>query len=336
MKLIYQDIINRIHDSTSILLHLHPSPDGDVIGSTLAMYLYLKTLGKRVTLIKGDSELPQNFHHLPGFSEITSKTYFDLNLNEFDLFLIFDSASLSQISKLGSVSFPPHLFTIAIDHHSSNPKFARVNLVNNTVISVCEIIFDMFSKSKIPISSQMAINLFLGIYTDSGGFKYQKTTSQTFSAAAKLVKLCPDFHRYIFELENNADPGQILFKGLSLSSVKLFFNNHVAISAISYSTLKANSLSRRHSEKSEISNTLKSVIGWDIGVSIVEYEPGICSVSLRTRDPAKYDLGLIAQAAGTGGGHPAAAGATIYFPLDEAIQALLSAIQHFHPEMANS
>jgi bifunctional oligoribonuclease and PAP phosphatase NrnA len=326
-------VFKAIQDSQNILLCLHCSPDGDSIGSNLALFLYLKNIGKKVTLIKGDSELPQNFKNQPGFSEITAKNYFDLDLSKFDLFIMLDIAALSQISKFGEISFPVNLRTINIDHHGSNPSFAGVNLVDDTVMSTCQLVYELFENQNVKPSPEMAVNLFVGIYTDTGGFKYPKTTTRTFTIASELVKINSDFPKYIFEIENNSEPSQIYFKGLALSSVELFFNQHVAISSVSYNTLTQKNLSSRHTEKSDISNTLKSVIGWDIGISMVEYEPGICSISLRTRDSENFDLSKIAEATGIGGGHPAASGATIKKPLPEAKKILLDIIQKLHPEL---
>jgi len=320
-------ILSAIQKAESVLLHLHPSPDGDSLGSALAMYLYLKSIGKNVTLIKGDSDLPQNFKHQPGFADIVQKNFFDLDLSTFDLFIILDSASLTQISKLRPIDFPASLKTIAIDHHASNPRFSQINYIDDTIMSTCQTIFELFKNWQVKISPEIAINLFVGLYTDTGGFKYPKTSPRTFAIASKLTAINSDFPRYIFEIENNAEPGQILFKGLALTSIEIFYE-HIAIASIDYVTLQKNNLSRRHSEKSDISNTLKSVVGWDIGICLVEYEPGVCSVSMRTRDADKYDLNKIGQATGAGGGHPAAAGATIYKPLPEAKKFLLDIIQN--------
>ncbi|MFA4827087.1 MAG: bifunctional oligoribonuclease/PAP phosphatase NrnA [Candidatus Shapirobacteria bacterium] len=329
----FDQIIKTIQDSQNILLSLHCSPDGDSIGSNLALYLYLKDIGKKVTLIKGDSELPQSFKNQPGFSEITAKNYFDLDLTQFDLFIILDSAALNQVSKLKDITFPKNLKTILIDHHPYNQGFCQTNLIDSETISTCQIIFELFKNWKIDIIPDIAVNLFVGLYTDSGGFKYQKTSSRTFEIASRLAAINPDFPKYIFEIENNSDPSQIYFKGIAFSSVELFFNQRVAISSVSYETLVKNDLSSRRIEKAEISNTLKSVIGWDIGISIVEHEPGICSVSMRTRNSETFDLYKIGEATGAGGGHPAASGATIKKPLPEAKKFLLDIIQKLHPEL---
>lgn len=326
-------ILHHIKQSRRILLHLHPAPDGDSVGSALAFYWFLQSLKKDVTLIRGDSDFPQNLKVLPGSDRIIPKTYFDITITDFDLFISLDSSALNQISKISPVIFPSNLKTINIDHHPTNTKFANFNLIDTDSPAVSQIVYQLFTKWHVKISPDIAINLLIGIYTDTGGFKYPKTTSATFDVASNLTKISPDFTEYIFQIENNSEPEQLRFKGLALLSIKTYFSNHVAISAVPYKILQKNKITKGHTEKSEISNTLKSVTGWDIGASLVEIDPDLCYLSLRTRNPKKYDLGQIAAAVGNGGGHQAAAGATINLPLPQAKKHLLTVIQKLHPEL---
>ena len=318
--------------SKNILLHFHPGPDGDSIGSSLAMYHFLKNIGKKVTLIKGDSQLPKNFNSLPGFSKIIKKNYFQIKPKKFDLFLIHDSSSIEQVSKLEEIKFPPNLKTIVIDHHASNTAYANINLVDTTSPATAQIIAELLFKWKAKITSKIAANLIIGTYTDSGGFKYPPTNHITFNIISKLVKIYPDYYKHIFEIENNTQAGQIKYKGLALSSIKTFFDNKIAISAVSNKKLSKHNISQHQTHKSGISNILKSVIDWNIGICMVEVKPNLCNLSMRTRDPKKYDLSKIATAIG-GGGHPAAAGAQIKKPLSKAKKLLLKTIQSLHPHL---
>ena len=326
-------ILKKIKKSQNILLHCHPSPDGDSLGSVLAIAEYLKQINKEVTIIKGDSELPSNFDHLPNFSTIENKSYFDIDPSAFDLFLILDTADKNQISKIGPVSFPPDLNTVVIDHHASNPGFADIYLIDDTSPSTCQIVSQLLSDWKANITVSMATNLIIGIYTDTGGFKYPKTTSRTFEIIAKLTSISPNYSEFIFQMENRNDPGQIRFRAVALNNLKEFFSNHVVFSSVSRIQMKKNNISRNHTEKSDIANLLKSVEGWDIAVSIVETDPGVSTISLRTRDPKKYDLSQIALATGSGGGHPAAAGATLKKSIKGTQQKLIEIIQKLHPEL---
>mgnify|MGYP001613095585 CR=1 FL=1 len=235
-----------IQKSKNVLLHCHPSPDPDSIGSALAMMHILKTLGKNPTVIMGDSAPPSSFKILPGSEKIELINFFQVNLSKFDTFIILDTSSPEQISKKGPVDLPKTLNTIIIDHHKSNKEFAKINLVDTNYPAVCQIIYDLLKEWKIEISPDVALCLFTGIYTDTGGFQYQPTDSSTFSAASELVKINPNFSQAIFELENNNEPGQIFYKGLALSSLELYFNKQLALSAVPYEELQKKGVNKRH------------------------------------------------------------------------------------------
>lgn len=317
-----------IQNANNILLHCHPSPDPDSFGSTLAMFHALKSINKKVTLIKGDSDIPSSAIALPGHDQITPKNFFEINQNEFDLFIIQDTAGLTQISKIKPVTFPQSMNTILIDHHTTNSGFANINLIDTTYPATCQIVFDLFKIWQIAITKDIASCLFLGLYTDTGGFKYSPTNESTFLAAAELAKINPDFTQIIFNWENNLQPEHLAYRSLALNSIELFFNNHVAIAATSFEDLQKKGIRATHTEKSEISNALISVNGWEIGATLTETSPQTVNMSFRTR--GKYDVSKIASALG-GGGHPAAAGATVKLSLSEAKKNLLEVIRKIYP-----
>ncbi len=328
-------ILKEIHSSKNILLHLHPSPDADSLGSALAFYWYLKSIGKNPTVIKGDSELPNYLSVLPGFDHIVPQNFFETNLKRFDLFISLDTSAPNQISKIDKIILPLPLKTIVIDHHQTNFSYGLVNLVDTTSPATAQIVYQLFRLWKVKMTRNVAVNLFVGIYHDTGGFKYQKTTADTFIIASELVKHCPDFTQILFDIDNSNLPQHLYFKGLALSNIKTYFNQKLAVSAISYKVLEKFQISSSFSEKSEISNMLKSVVGWDIGATIVERSPGVCTLSLRTRDSSVYDLSKVASSVGEGGGHPAAAGSTIYAPISKAVKILLTTVQQLHPDLGS-
>lgn len=324
-----------IDASRSILLHCHPNPDPDSIGSVLAMREVLTNMGKKVTAIRGDSKFSENMGCFNQINLIEEKTYFDLDITKFDLFIILDTGSISQISKLGKVEFPKTLNTIVIDHHATNEFFGKLNYVESDRISTCEILYELFKLWKIDISYQMAVNLFLGLYSDSGGFSYPSTNCHTFLVASELVSKAPDFDKYIFDLLNGYSEKQIEYLGLALSSIEKYYGGKVAISAISYETLKKHHINEEDTKNVEVANILKSVKGWELGISMDELEPGKVGVSLRTRDSNKYDVSVIAKSIG-GGGHKAASGASINEPLTKAKEVLISTIANLYPELVGN
>lgn len=331
VKQLAPQIWSEIQKANKILLHCHPSPDGDSVGGILASKFALESLGKRVTAIWGDSPPSQLLKSLPGFENIIAKNWTQIDPSEFDLFIIQDSSSPGMISKLGEVIFPDKLSTVIIDHHSTNKEYAKINLVETSYPSVCQILFDLFQEWKIKLTPEISINLFMGMYTDTGGFKYPLTTADTFRAAAKLAETGIDFPKIIFEMENSQDPKSIEYMGLFFSNIKHYFSEKVAICSVTYQQLLDSKIPV-DIEVPELSNIIKSAIGNDISISLTEDQPNVVSVSMRRRND-KYDLAKIALASGYGGGHPVAAGARIPMSISESKKLILETIQKIYPEL---
>lgn len=310
-------ILAEIKKAESILLHCHPSPDPDSVGSSLAMKFALQGMGKKVTVIRGDSEIPNAFMHFPGANEIVSKNFFEIDPKEFDLFLVLDTAAVDRISGVGPVNFPAGLTIVDIDHHATNPGFGSINLVESSYPATCQILFDLFSCWNIAITPEIAANLFIGIYTDTGGFKYRGSTTRTFEVAAGLARIIPDFPKIISDMEQSNTPEFILFQGLALNSVETFLGGRLAIAGVSLEALQKKSIPASEASSSTISPLLITVVGWDVGVALVEVEPGKVKGSFRTKNADTYDVSKLAGAVG-GGGHKAAAGATLNMSLEEA------------------
>lgn len=325
-------IWSEIKKAKNILLTLHPSPDGDSIGSNLALFHVLTKMGKKVTLLGGDSEFPKNFSTLPGTDNILSKNFLQINQNDFDLFIIADIASPQLISRQGEINFNKDLKTIIIDHHKSNPKFADINLVDSKIPATCQLIYNLLQDNHIKITKEVAACLFVGIYTDTGGFKYVNTTYKTFLAVANLSKINPNFDKFIFEIENNDHPDRLKFLSLILGSIKTYFSGKVAIASLDFETIKESDINNSVINGSEVASLVKSITGWDIGISMIEYRPNYIKISFRTRDASKYDLTKISTSVG-GGGHIAAAGATINGSLSEAIDIILKNLKLVYPDL---
>ncbi len=324
-----QQILEKIQSSHNILLHLHPSPDPDCVGGALALSAALKQLNKQVTLISGDSPKSEAFSLFPEYNQVKEQTFLQTDLSQYDLFIIIDSSSPNQITKLVSVTFPPSLSTIIIDHHASNEGFASLNLIDSSAPAVCQILYQLFRVWELEVTPDMAVNLYVGLHGDTGGFMYPGTTSETLQIAADLSSINPDFPRYLFHLENHQHPDMITYLGLALSQISHHANNRIVFSTVSHQDLTSHNLHPEHFSSAEVANQLKSVVGWEIAASLIEIEPSVVKVSLRTRQSDKYHMSRIAQALG-GGGHPAAAGVTLQAPLNQAVQTLLSTINQLY------
>lgn len=329
-----KSILELVQNSKNILLHLHPSPDGDSIGSSLAMMHVLKRMGKQVTVISGDSAPPPSFSGLPGFGEIVNQNYIDLDKSQFDLFIIHDSSKVDQISKKGEVVFPGGLKTAVIDHHASNSGYGDINLIDASSPANCQVLFEVFEVWGVDITPEIAICLLTGIYLDSM-FRYPGTTVKTFEIAAKLSAIYPDFPAVFSQIENSSEPEKVFLLGMALSNIETYFDNKVAVAVVTQEMMKKKDILKRHIENNEISNTLRTVKDWEVAVSFIEIEPGQFNASFRTRDVETFDLSKIALELG-GGGHKGAAGARISSNLDDARQVLIKALEKTYSALKNS
>lgn len=322
---IVKDIKSEIDKAGSILLHCHPSPDPDSVGSALAMKLALEQLGKKVTLIKGDSEIPKDFA-FPSVETITQKSFDEIKLEDFDLFIILDSASIDRISSKTKIEFPESLMTIVIDHHASNIGYGKINLIDSSYPATAQILFDLFGYMNIKIDHDIALNLFMGIYTDTGGFRYRGSTARTLEIASILAKQAPDFTETILIMENNNRKEKIIFEGLALSSIKTFLNDKLGVVSISYDELVKNNIKEEDILTGFISNKIKSIKGMEIGATLIEVSPDLIKISFRSDS---HDISKLAVALG-GGGHKSAAGVKVAMPLLEATEKVVKTVKEMY------
>lgn len=316
-------IRSEIQKAGSILLHCHPSPDPDSVGSALAMKFVLEQMGKKATVIRGDSETPRAFMHFPGAAEIVQKNFFDVDLSAYDLFIIMDSGSKEMISRYKPIALPLPLRTVIIDHHASNKGYADVNLVETSYPAVCQILFDLFTLWQVRITPEIAGNLFMGIYTDTGGFKYDSTTPHTFSIACELAKIIPQFPKIIADMENSNELEDIAFQALALNSIQTFLGGRFGLSVIPLNILAEKGIPLKNVHGDMISPILRTVAAWQMSGIMIEIAPQTVKISFRSKDGSVVDVSKLAVALG-GGGHKAAAGATLMMPLADAVSLVVA------------
>jgi phosphoesterase RecJ-like protein len=241
-----------------------------------------------------------------------------------------------MISRKGYVVFPPisnpNLKAIVIDHHASNMGYGEINLVANQYVSTTEILFDLFQEWNIPFSKEIATNLYVGLFTDGGGFRYDRISDHSFYMAGVMYSHNPDLLKVIELLENSASKNSVDFMGLALTQKKVFGpfdifdaatnstknKGSFVISYVSYDDIQKLGLTPDDYWNGNIvSHMIKAVVGWNVTAMLIEVTPGEVKCSFRTRDQIEFDVSKVALALG-GGGHKAAAG--VKKPLPEAME----------------
>ena len=174
------NIIDEIKVSNNIVLLCHINPDGDAIGSTLAMYESLKKLGKDVDVLIEDP--PEVFNYIKNFTSIKKSS-----TKKYEVAIILDTASRERVSDssniLDSVSK-----IIVIDHHISNTNYGNYNLVEKYP-ACCELVYNLIKEMGITIDKDIAVPIATGLLTDTGGFSHNDVLPSTFFLAGELIKI---------------------------------------------------------------------------------------------------------------------------------------------------
>jgi len=318
-----EEIKKKIDGAERVLLSLHRGPDGDSIGSNLALKSFLEKKGKKVKLIS-TSPIPPSYDYLPT-DEIDHFQFLDLNLEKYDLFIFLDSASWQMVNEKidEDTELPAKNKIINIDHHPTNKKFADTNLVIPGRASTAEIVYDLFKFWQVSITKEIAQYLLVGVVTDTGVFRYTNTRPSTLKTAAELMEKGADLDIIVFNYLRRNEPDKLKFWGVVLENLEVDEENRFAYSFVPYEQAEEyfdDSYPREY-KSGAASMFMAGIEGTDFGVVMVEEEKRKLSGSIRAR--ADFDVSKIAAELG-GGGHAGAAGFSFQMPFDQAVEKVLA------------
>lgn len=313
-------ILNLIKKSSNVLIVTHVNPDGDTLGSASALKCFLDDINIKSDIliqIKDNFNFPNTYSFLPHIN--SSKNLSNLK-DEYDLVIAIDIASIDRIVDNARKIFENAENTIAIDHHKTNKGYAKINYIEGGISSAGEVLCKLFKKLDIPITKEMATGLYAAILTDTGCFKYESTTSETFEIAAMLSKTGIDTSKIADLCYTNKPRNFILFQNEAVLNAKFCLNNKVVYTEIS------KELQEKYKAKDEytegIAETLRSIAGVEVAFVLKEKD-GIVKVSIRTKEKDA----TIVTSKFNGGGHKRAAGCSIKEKLPVAAELLLSEIK---------
>ncbi len=276
----------------------HVRPDGDCVGSCMALYIYLMdnypAIEAHVYL-----ETTDGFNHIANLNNVED----NINDTDFDLFIAIDTSDLDRMG-VARDEFIKTSNTLCIDHHISNTKFAKINHVIPNASSSCEVLFDMLEEDK--VSKDTATAIYTGIIHDTGVFKYECATEHTMNIAGKLMSLGIDYPSIIDEsfYEKSYIQNQILGRALLESIIML--KGKCIFSAISKKDMDFYGVSGK--EMGGIVEQLRLTEGVECAIFLYETDNMEYKVSLRSK--TIIDCNAVAGYFG-GGGHIRAAGCTM-------------------------
>lgn len=307
----FNRVIEAIRDAESIYIVSHVQPDGDNIGSLLALGLALEKTGKNVFFLKTDN-IPKDFLFLPSIDLI--KEYDE---KEIDLLITLDS---SDEERLGSNMelLDKAKKVINIDHHLSNTNYGDINIVDSEAAATCEIVFKLIKKLEIPIDKDIATCLFTGISTDTGSFMYENANEETHLIAAELLSVGIDKQEININIWQNKSLLKTKLFIKTLETLETHFDDRVAIVEVTRDNLRSVGASMEDSEG--IVSFIRDIDTVEVAVMLKEFEEDEIKVSMRSK---RYvDVSEVCSKFG-GGGHQKASGCTIKSDLNQAKKDLI-------------
>ncbi len=307
-------VVEMLKGASTIYVAAHIAPDGDCIGSLLALGFALEKMGKVVTFAV-DDKLTDTYAFLAGLDKIQ-----DCQPGDQELFVYVDGSDRARYGRAYNADKIGARPTINIDHHVTNENFATVNLVDVHAASTAEIVYEVIQELGVEIDKNIAQALLSGIVTDTLGFRVQATTAETLEKARELVCLGGDIPEIIERVYNRRSFNALRLLGYTIENARL--EGPIIWSQVSHGTLKQYGLNGNST--GGIVNTLLSVAEAQIAFFLTEKADGQVEVGLRSRPGT--DVSGVAIRLG-GGGHKQASGATIPGPLSTAPQRVLAEIK---------
>jgi len=297
----------------------HVNPDGDCLGSQLALALALRSQGKTVTcLLANDVPIDPALQVLPGVSDMIPAGQFG---GSADVFIVCDVSALDRIGNDAATLQASAKTTFTIDHHQAETSISQYSYINPSMASTTMIVWELIKEMQVEVTPDMALCTYTGLLSDTGSFRYQNADVKAFNAAAEMVSAGVNPSEVAASLFQSRSLASLRLEALLLS--KMLFDEEKAY-AISYLSLADFESCKAEKADAELMiDVLRSIEGVRVACFLRETSDGI-RVSLRAKDTT--DISLIAKKF-NGGGHKAAAGCTINASLKEANHLVRAAIE---------
>jgi phosphoesterase RecJ-like protein len=313
-------LLNVIRDNRTFLIVSHINPEGDAIGSCIALAMGLKKLGKSVYLLNRDP-VPEILKFLPFSSTIKQK----VPSRKFDVLVVVDCAS---VERTGLKNLRANT-TLIIDHHQPQKRNQRDSSLNQSTVrfidpnasATGEIVYRLLKALSITIDKTIALNLYTAIYTDTGGFRYSNTKSETLDIASGLIKTGVNPWQVTKEVYESLSINRLKLLALTLSTLKK--DGNIAWITITKDMFKKTGTSVEDTENFvDYPRMIKDV---EVAVLLREERKNLYKISLRSK--ADIDVEKIARNFG-GGGHENASGCRINGSIKEVKRKLSLAIRN--------
>ena len=309
------ELSSKLKQEKSVALFCHIRPDGDTLGSALALSKALKNLGIRAQVFC-DDVVPTRFFFLDAVKEIKS----DMD-GEYSAFASIDCADITRLGKF-SEQFSKHKNTYLIDHHVSNPRYAKINYVFDNS-SNCENVLSLIEELGADIDIEIANLLAMGIMTDTGNFRHKNVSANTMFSAGKMVEKGADLNTIYYHMFTKQSKERAKLFGQTMSKIRYFLDDRFAVA-----TIRLSDLTQTNARPEETEGFVDFIMGIEtveVGACIMELENNKFKISFRSKGA---DVNAVASTFG-GGGHVLASGCQISGDYEEVVDRITFAVSRY-------
>ena len=304
-----------IQSARKLLLTTHQNPDGDGLGSEVAFASFLKGLGKEVSIVNPDAT-PERYRFLDPAGEIVAfdgGTSADLVPGS-DLIVTLDNSSLHRLGTMEQAVRGAKARSLCIDHHSTTDPFWTLSLIDESACATGEMVYDLIRALGGDPDATSAVALYTAMVTDTGNFRFSKTTPRSHRIAADLLAKGVNPSRIYELVYEQQQAGFVRLMGVALAGMRLEADGRLGWIAMTHRQIVE--CGAENADTSEMVNHLFTIRGVRICLLFKELSDGKIKVSLRSK--GGLDVHRVATSYG-GGGHQNASGAIVEGPLDSAI-----------------
>jgi bifunctional oligoribonuclease and PAP phosphatase NrnA len=302
-------IHHHLNNCQKVLLASHANPDGDAIGSLLALGLYLAGMEKAVTLYN-ESPIPAVYRFLPAVDRVTMRLDGEI---DYDTIIILDCGGIQRIGEAGSRLNRMPLI-INIDHHATNTGFGHIRRIDTEACATAEIVYQIIKEMGGVITADIASSIYTGILTDTGSFRFSNTNQAAFAICEEMIELGVNPYQIAQHVYGTYSLGRIKLLNLALDSIELSRNGRLSLMTVTREMLDETGTQPQDADG--MINYARGIEDVKVAVLIQENlnggdaatHPDQYHVSLRS--DGTVDVGALAAAFG-GGGHTSAAGFNI-------------------------
>jgi len=310
-----RQIADAIHARQRFVISSHARPDGDSIGSELAMACALRALGKHATVVNADAA-PPPLMTFPGVPDIQVAPSAE---GDFDAAIIMECGDLSRTG----VSGLDRGFVINIDHHPGNTGYGRINWFDSSAAACGEMVFDLVRALGVPLTVEIATHIYLAILTDTGSFHYSSISPRTFDICREALEAGVDPVQVARNVYDSNDMGRLKLFGAVLSAMQIDQTGRIAIVYLDHEMARA--AGGTYEDTEGLINLPLTVKEIQSVVFFKHDEGDAYRVSMRSK--GDIDIGAVAKEFG-GGGHKNAAGCSVTGAIDALQKIFVEKIEH--------